>query len=160
MESVIENLAEHSAEPSHEPADSGEYKCTLPLESLMEMLFSSPFASTRENSDEGSKLITNEDLGSLMGLIGKMPEGKTKKRLLKLNKREFFTYKFRLLISQCCRTLNLSTAVQAYRKAKSVNNFHIPNETYLNLLSLTAGLGDQGKFPSDIIISTTKTIVF
>ena len=91
---------------------------------------------------------------------------KIRKRLEKMTERAFVAYKFTLLVSKCLRNMDIETglcdlikiasphldfiqqlsfdtAAREYATAKS-NEVQISSDSLFNLLSLFAGLGEQG----------------
>jgi len=62
---------------------------------------------------------------------------------MSMNEKAFHAYELGLIVSRCCRDLDLEGAFSAYKTA--VEFEAVPSsETFCNLLSLTAGLGEQG----------------
>lgn len=68
---------------------------------------------------------------------------KKRRLLLTMTDKSFSSFKLGIVISRCCKSMNLDKAYEAFLEAKK-NDIQPSNETYSNLLSLTSGLGDQG----------------
>eukprot|EP00596_Hydrurales_sp_CCMP1899_P007445 CAMPEP_0119043862 /NCGR_PEP_ID=MMETSP1177-20130426/26426_1 /TAXON_ID=2985 /ORGANISM="Ochromonas sp, Strain CCMP1899" /LENGTH=181 /DNA_ID=CAMNT_0007012875 /DNA_START=21 /DNA_END=562 /DNA_ORIENTATION=- len=66
-----------------------------------------------------------------------------KKLLAFLPKGSYETYKLGVIIANCCKDMDLGQGVEAYLRAKQ-EDVKPNNATFANLLSLTAGFGDQG----------------
>ena len=68
---------------------------------------------------------------------------KTLRALKAMETDQFETYKLRVIVSQCCRTTNVSLGGQTYRSAKS-NGVKCNLVIYSNLVNLLSGLGELG----------------
>lgn len=65
------------------------------------------------------------------------------KQLVVLPRLTYEAYKLSVVISNCCRDMNLEKAVETYNAARSIGVV-ASIDTFSNLISLVAGLGDQG----------------
>jgi hypothetical protein len=84
---------------------------------------------------------------------------KKRRKILDYTKSRYESYKFTVVISDCCKHMDLDRAYTAYKEAIQ-NKVVIPYEIYSSLISLVAGLGEQGSSsgpirtqqpPSDVI---------
>lgn len=78
---------------------------------------------------------------------------KRRKKIESLTQSQFETFKIGVIISACCRKMDIAQATEAYHDGKS-RGIILSNESCMNLLSLVAGLGDQGSGlaqPRDIV---------
>eukprot|EP01035_Chromulina_nebulosa_P025750 gene25750-33629_t len=101
---------------------------------------------------EDNEIITNNvsistarstDIASFTSKTGFSINKKKMRRLMEMDEKAYESFKLEAFISKCCRELDLENAYVMYQeaKAKAVK----PNSsTFCNLLSLVAGLGDQG----------------
>lgn len=68
---------------------------------------------------------------------------KKRRNLIALPTNAFESYKLGVIVSICCKAMDLDRAYAAYCQAKE-SGITPSQDTFTNLLSLTAGLGDQG----------------
>lgn len=68
---------------------------------------------------------------------------KRKRHLEAMNHTQLQAHNLKIALSVCCKEMNLDDAVVLYNDAKS-RGIHPSSDSYNNLLSLVAGLGEQG----------------
>ncbi|KAJ1404818.1 hypothetical protein B484DRAFT_404652, partial [Ochromonadaceae sp. CCMP2298] len=68
---------------------------------------------------------------------------KKRRTLLVMSDHAFMAYELGLVVSRCCRSMDLNGALTAYSSAASLG-VHPSADAFANLLSLAAGLGAQG----------------
>lgn len=72
------------------------------------------------------------------------PMNKKKRRtLIEMSEAKLASYKVGVIIAHCCRFMDLPRAYQTYLEAKE-KGVAVHNDVYSMLISLVAGLGDQG----------------
>jgi pentatricopeptide repeat protein len=68
---------------------------------------------------------------------------KKRRKIFEMSDDRFESYKFSVVVSDCCRYMDIDRIYAAYKEAKR-NNVYVQYELYSSLISLVAGFGDQG----------------
>ena len=94
---------------------------------------------------EEEKAARIADMETFFARFDDIPALNKKKRrsLIEMSEAKYAAYKQGVVIVDCCRCMNLPKAYQVYLESKAKGiEFH--NDVYSMLISLVAGLGDQG----------------
>lgn len=84
-----------------------------------------------------------EEVQKFLNEYGIAANRKKRRILMTMSSNSFSSYCLGIAIARCCKNMDLNRAFQLYMKSKA--DGVVPNqETFTYLLSLTAGLGDQG----------------
>eukprot|EP01041_Mallomonas_annulata_P011962 gene11962-25057_t len=93
--------------------------------------------------NEYSSILNLGEMSSLDEISIKMTK-RQKRKLESMSSDQVEALKFRMSISDCCKRMDLTGAIELYYAAKASGIIHPTVETLCNLLSLAAGFGDQG----------------
>jgi len=94
---------------------------------------------------EEEKAVRLSEIETFISQFADLPPINKKKRrtLIEMSAAKFSSYKLGVIIAHCCRYMDLSRAYQTYIEAKETE-VALHNDVYSMLISLVAGLGDQG----------------
>jgi len=98
--------------------------------------------STQTEEEKAGRM---SEIEAFTAQFADMPPMNKKKRrtLIAMSSAKFSSYKLGVIIAHCCRFMDLSRAYHTYIEAKE-KDISLHNDVYSMLISLVAGLGDQG----------------